>query len=89
MLLGDVGVVVAGIAQLAIHLPAHTRQQHAAGEHDADDIEELDGDGGEGDAHDRRGDDAPERIAFLRWSAGRAAAAIATTMALSPARRYR
>ena len=44
-------------AQLAPHLPAHPQQQQPAGEQQADDLEQLRGDGGEADAHRRGGAD--------------------------------
>jgi hypothetical protein len=65
-LLGRLMAVRAAVAQLAVHLPADPEQQHAAGQHDADDRQQLDGDGGEADAHQRRGRDAPDdRLAPL------------------------
>jgi hypothetical protein len=69
-----VRVVAAGVAQLAEHPPAHPQQQHAAGQRDTDDRQQLHGDGGEGDAHHRRRADAPEdRLAplLLRQPGGR------------------
>ena len=47
-------------AQLAPHLPAHPQQQDAAGEQQADDLQQLDRDAGEPDAHHGRRGDAPE-----------------------------
>ena len=49
-----------GRAKLAPHLPADPEQQDATGEKQADDLEQLDGQAGENDAQDRRGDDADQ-----------------------------
>ena len=55
----DVRVMIAG-GDLPVHLPADPQQQDAAGERQADDGEQLHGDGGEEDAQHDRGGDAPE-----------------------------
>ena len=54
------GVVPVRPAQFAPHLPADPQQQHAAGEQQADDRQQLDGDAREQDAHHGRGDDADQ-----------------------------
>ena len=82
------GAAPAGLgtcADLAVHLPAHPQQQDAAGERQADDGEQLHGNGGEGDAQDHRADNAPEDDLGAQLGATREAAR-PTTMALSPAR---
>ena len=48
------------LAQLAPHLPAHPQQQHAAGEQQADHLQELGRDAGEDDAQGCGGDDADD-----------------------------
>ena len=61
------------LAQLAPHLPADPEQQEAAGQQQADDLQQLDGDAGEADAHQRGGGDAPEdhlEALVLRKSGG-------------------
>jgi hypothetical protein len=47
-------------AQLAPQLPAHPQQQDAAGEQQADDLQQLGGEQGEDDAQHGGGDDAPQ-----------------------------
>ncbi len=53
-----IGDVPSCLLQLAIHLPGDPEQQHAAGEGEADDGEELDGDERKTDAQRRRHGDA-------------------------------
>ena len=52
-------VILVG-GDLPVHLPADPQQQDAAGEHQADDGEQLHGDRREDDAQDDRGQDAPK-----------------------------
>ena len=55
-----------GGAQLAPHLPADPEQQDAADQQQAEDLQELQRDGGEADAQHGRGDDADQdRLAAL------------------------
>ena len=54
-------------AQFAKHFPAHPQQQQSTGQGNADDRQELDGDGTEGNAQQGGAGDAPEYgAAFLR-----------------------
>ena len=48
------------LAQLAPHLPAHPQQQHAAGQQQADHLQQLGRDAGEDDAQASGGDDADD-----------------------------
>jgi hypothetical protein len=51
-------------AQLAPHLPAHPKQQDAAGEQQSDDLQQLNRDGSEADAQDRGGQYADQNRFF-------------------------
>ena len=67
------GLVVGRLlAQFAPHLPAHPQQQQAAGQQQADDGQQLDGDQGEADAqHDGGGQADQDRLlALLRRQGG-------------------
>ena len=59
-------------AQLAPHLPAHPEQQDAAGQQQADDLQQLHRDAGEADAQDRGGEDADQNrlVALVLGQAG-------------------
>ena len=73
------------VGDLPVHFPAHPQQQEAAGEHQADDGEQL-----HGDARRRRCAGPPraampQKMTLLRISLGTREAASPTMMALSPA----
>ena len=50
--------------QFAPHLPAYPKQQNAAGEHQSDDLQQLDRDAGKADAQRRGGEDADQYRLF-------------------------
>jgi hypothetical protein len=58
--LGDLLAFLGLVAQLAPHLPADPQQQHAAGEQQADDLQQLGGDQRKADAQRDGGDQAVE-----------------------------
>ena len=65
MLIGDRSVAMAAaIAQFAIHFPADPKQQDATGQHNPDDLQQLNGDGREADTHHRSRDNTPENGLF-------------------------
>ena len=79
-----VAFAAARFAHFAVHLPRHPQQQHAAGQGQPDNREQLRGKIGKQDTQ-RGGETMPSMITRRRWSAGSAAAAMPTTTALSPA----
>ena len=73
-----------GWRELAPHLPADPEQQHAAGEQQADERQQLRRDQREDDAQHGRGDDA-DQDRLARAALGQAGRGEPMTMALSPA----
>jgi hypothetical protein len=65
--------MAAAIAQFAIHFPADPKQQDATSQNNPDDLQQLNGDGSEADAHHGRRDNTPENGLFplFRWQTRR------------------